>query len=152
MLKMRINLKLNFAGVTRKKQSAKERVLKRSGAIVRGIMRRMIKKRKKKSEPGNPPHSHVENGGIKNLIHWFYDPWKQTVVIGPEIDPSKPNVNPVPGVLNAGGLTMVRTSKDRQKKGGPKRVLARIRPRPYRDEALDRFKHTYPELWRDCIR
>lgn len=152
MLKIRTNLKINFAGVTKKKQSAKERVLKRSGAIVRGIMRRMIKKRKKNSQPGSPPHSHVESGGIKNLIHWFYDPLRQTVVIGPEIDPSKPNVNPVPGVLNAGGLTMVRTSKDRQKKGGPNRVLARIKPRPYRDEALNRFKTTYPELWRDCIR
>jgi hypothetical protein len=134
-----------------KSSDAKERVLRRSGAIVRGIMRRMIKYQpdnKIKSPPGRPPYSHVQRGGIRNLIFWEYDHFTGTVVIGPKKDSSISNVRPVPGALDKGGKTLVRVENKRNSK----RVLAHIRPRPFTDEALARFQNQYPDLWKDCIK
>lgn len=134
-----------------KARKAKEAVLRRSGAISRGIMRRLIRRGKRKSEPGQPPISHVAKGGIKNLIAWGYDKRTGTVVVGPMRDSSISNINPVPGTLDQGGKSLIRVD-DGKGKGKRRRVMAMVRARPFTGEALRRFAEGYPDLWKDAIK
>jgi hypothetical protein len=57
------------------------RALSRSGALVRTIAKRSIRKRKKPSQPGQPPSSH--SGLLKRFIFFGYDPATRSVVVGP---------------------------------------------------------------------
>lgn len=57
------------------------KVLSRFGAFTRKRARTSIRKRKKISEPGKPPSSHV--GTLRNAILFAYDTKAKAVVIGP---------------------------------------------------------------------
>ena len=60
-----------------------QRVFRRFGGFVRKVARRSIRKRKRKvSDPGEPPHS---RGGhlLRDNIFFTYDPDRRSVVIGP---------------------------------------------------------------------
>jgi hypothetical protein len=57
------------------------RVLSRFGAFVRRAARSSIRKRKRVSEPGNPPSSHT--GLLRRFIWFAYEPDKRSVIIGP---------------------------------------------------------------------
>ena len=70
--------------VTRKVQSANVRARARSGALVRKIAQRSIRKRKKKSKPGEAPSSHSESGHrLRQNIFFAEDRKSGGVVIGP---------------------------------------------------------------------
>lgn len=83
-----------------------ERALKKStadalskwGAFVRRSARQSIKKRKRASLPGEPPHSH--EGSLKRLLNFYFDTVTKSVVVGPEI---KANANGAPNTLEFGG-------------------------------------------------
>ena len=143
----------------RKAQAAKQKVFRRGGAIVRGIMRRSMKhSRKKKSAPGQPPMAHTRPG-IKGLI--AFDATSERAIIGPQFDPSKQiGPRPIPMVLEKGGVALVRVRPPSQK-GIPRKHRAKqprkvqrvvMKPRPFAQPALDAFAKQYPSLWRDAIK
>jgi hypothetical protein len=152
-LKVVVQVVTDFRELRRKAEKAKEKVLKRSGAIVRSIMRNSIKYRAKgSSPPGSPPYSHVKSGGIKNLILFEYDAKTQTVVIGPARDPqTMANVAPVPGTLETGGRSRVRLPPRLRKARGKPTTIATVKARPFAKPALERFESTYPDLWSKAI-
>ena len=68
---------------------AKERVGKKQGAFIRTSARSSIKKNKKPSAPGQPPHGHT--GGLRKRIFFDYDRITETVVVGPALAPLRTN-------------------------------------------------------------
>lgn len=106
----------NFAKVKQAAKRGKGNVMRRAGAIVRGIMRRLIRHRKNPrlaSPVGTPPYAHFLPG-VKNTI--TFEAHTDRVIIGPQIDASKKNISPVPGALEYGGYTLVKTWRSRVKK------------------------------------
>lgn len=144
---------LDFRELRRKAAKAKEKVLKRSGAIVRATMRNSIKYRAKgSSPPGSPPFSHVRSGGIKNLIFFEVDARTQSVIIGPAADPqARRNIAPVPGTLEGGGRSRIRLPPRLRRKMGKNATIAKVAARPFARPALERFETTYPDLWKGAI-
>lgn len=171
-IRYQVKIKLNFNELLDKSWMAKERNLRRAGAIVRGIMRKLIKFRKNKrlaSPPGTPPYAHIYPG-IKNTIQFVAD--RNRMIVGPQIDYSKPNISPVPGALEHGGRTLVKVplnqngqKKKKKKKGAAKKPLppwlikkiqakvkakpkayvkvpATIRQRPFAQPALNIFANS----------
>ncbi len=67
--------------VQRAADAAKFASLKRSGASIRLIARRSIRRRKKPSTPGQPPSS--RKGQLKELLFFGYDERARSVVVGP---------------------------------------------------------------------
>jgi hypothetical protein len=171
-IRYRVKLKLNFKELLSKSWEAKERNLRRAGAIVRGIMRRLIRYRKNPriaSPPGTPPFAHFKPG-IKNTIQFAVS--RNRMIVGPQIARDKPNISPVPGALEHGGRTLVKVQvggpgpkKKKKKKTTPSgkpippwllkkimakkqqkrqfiRVPADIRPRPFANPALQIFANS----------
>lgn len=98
--------------------------LSKFGAFVRTRARSSIRKRKKASEPGSPPSSHV--GTLKKLLFFGYDAQSKSVVVGP-VPFRGPAV--APALLEYGGQAI------QQQKGKPSRRLF-YRPRPFMQPAL----------------
>jgi hypothetical protein len=152
-LKVVVKVVTDFRSLRKKADQAKERTLKRSGALVRKIMRSSIKYRAKGSAPaGSPPYSHTKSGGIKNLILFQYDPKTQSVVIGPARDPqAADNVAPVPGTLEQGGRSRIRLPKAIRRAVGKPTMIVRVQARPFAKPALDQFEKSYPDLWKGAV-
>lgn len=170
-IRYKLKLKLHFNELLSKAWEAKERNLRRGGAIVRGIMRKLIKYRKNPrlaSPPGTPPYAHFKPG-IRNTIQFVSN--RNRMIVGPQIAYDKPNISPVPGALEHGGRTLVRVRAgqpkkkrkkkkptgakkpippwllkkiiaNRQKKQPVVRVPAVIRPRPFAEPALKIFANS----------
>jgi hypothetical protein len=117
------------------------RVLSRFGAFVRTRARSSIRQRKRISQPGQPPSSHV--GTLKRLIFFSYEPTKRSVVIGPT---PIAGGGQAPSLLEHGGTSsfVPRTKR--------RRAAARYRPRPFMTPAFEEEKRTLPDLWRNSIR
>lgn len=84
---------------------AKQKVLRRQGAYVRGIAKRKIKRRKnpdKHSLPGTAPYTHT--GKLKNSI--WYSAEKEQAVIGP----TRSGIGNVGALHEFGGMHRVRFS------------------------------------------
>lgn len=68
-------------------QNAEERAAKKAlskfGAFVRRRARSSMRRRKKASEPGQPPSAHL--GLIKKFLFFAYEPESKNVVIGPAL-------------------------------------------------------------------
>lgn len=136
------------SNVTLAVERARVRVLKRSGAIVRGIWRRSIKFRKKKnSSPGNPPFAHTRGRGIRS-IYYAYDPARREVVIGPVKHPKGEGAE----ALEFGGRSRIRLPKSLQRKLGRKTITTRIKARPSGAPTIEKFATKYPDLWRAAVR
>jgi hypothetical protein len=60
---------------------ANQKLLSRAGAFIQRRAKSLIRKRKRASNPGEPPSSHV--GTLRNLIYFGYDTANESVVIGP---------------------------------------------------------------------
>ena len=152
-LKVAVKVVTDYRQLRKKADQAKERVLKRGGALVRKIMRSSIKYRAKGRAPvGSPPYAHTKNGGIKNLILFQYDPKTQSVVIGPARDPQAvDNIAPVPGTLEQGGRSKIRLPPALRKARGKATTIATVRARPFARPALEQFEKSYPDLWREAI-
>ena len=122
--------------------SGQRRYLYRAAGYVRTIARRSIRKAKGKSQPGQPPKSHV--GRLKQSIRFAVEATK--AVIGPIRVWSKHQSSALPGcaLLEKGG-TAIRTSK----RGGVRRI--RYRPRPFMGPALETATRKLPDMWRDAV-
>jgi hypothetical protein len=123
---------------------AARKVLSRFGSFTRNTARQSIRYRKKGvSTPGSPPFAHTRDRvrTLKNIL-FFYDPQRESVVIGPvKLNGSR---NLVPRLIESGGSGEV-VVKRRQ-------VHARFRPRPFMRPAFEHeLNSSLPELWRDAI-
>ena len=124
------------------------RVLSKFGAFVRQTARRSIRKRKRISEPGKPPSSHV--GLLKRRIFFGYDRGRDSVVVGPAPINASGGRSPygdttVPELLEEGGRVR------RREKGGQTEVL-HYKARPYMGPAFEKELPGLPAMWRNSIR
>jgi len=102
MIGYRVNVQKTFfdsPAVIGAMDKATRRVLSRFGAYVRRTAQKSIVKRKKASEPGQPPSSHT--GLLKRFIYFAYEPNTRNVVIGP-VRLAK-STGEAPSVLEHGG-------------------------------------------------
>ena len=120
---------------------AARKVLSRFGAFVRTGAKSSIRKRKKISQPGQPPSSHT--GLLKRLIFFGYDPSKKSVVIGPT--PLGSGTAEAPPLLEYGG-----SARRKDRKG--KTVTATYRPRPFMGPALEKEEAKLPTMWADSVK
>jgi len=112
------------------------RVLSKFGAFVRRTARSSIRKRKRISNPGEPPSSHI--GLLKKFIYFGYDPDSRSVVIGP-VRLSQNGRGEAPSLLEHGGPTKV----------GKQR--AKYKPRPFMGPAFQKEQPKLRAMWRDSI-
>ncbi len=151
MIQMRMKLLFFDAPqVQREVGAATRRALSRAGAFIRRRAKTSIRKRKKVSQPGNPPHSHA--GHLRRLIFFAYDPAGQTVVIGPV--PFRKDE--APRLLEFGGVTTRRPgSAGRTRWGtpiatyrdwGPRMVY---RKRPFMGPAMEAEVPNLPGFFRN---
>jgi hypothetical protein len=127
--------------VTSAVDRAARKVLSKFGAFVRTAARSSIRKRKKASQPGQPPSSHV--GTLKRLIFFGYDPSRKSVVIGPT--PLGSGSAEAPPLLEYGG-----TAKRKNRKG--KNVTATYRARPFIGPALEKEEPKLPAMWANSVK
>jgi len=124
------------ASVIRAIDRTARRVLSKFGAYVRQRAKTSIRKRKKISLPGHPPHSHT--GLLRRFIFFGYDASRRSVVVGPVA--FRRGTSTVPQILEYGGI--VRRDGRRM----------RYRARPYMRPALQKEMPKLSSLWRDSIR
>lgn len=125
---------LDRAPIERAVDRARGQALKRAGAFVRTAAKRSIRKRKKSSRRGQPPHSHA--GHLRRLIFFAFDPQAKTVIVGPL--PFKQGE--APNLLEFGG----RTHRDGRSLDYGKRAF--MLP------ALEAEAPKFPALWRDSVK
>jgi stalled ribosome alternative rescue factor ArfA len=125
--------------VQRAVDAAERQTLRKFGSLVRLRARHSIRKRRKVSKPGNPPHSHV--GLLRNGILFAYDERRKTVVIGAVL--LRP-WSQVPALLEYGGYGK-RIKKNRPGKG------AYWRARPYMRPAFEKELSRMPEMFRNSL-
>lgn len=132
--------------VIRRLGVAKARAMSRAGAKQRTVMRRLIRfRKKKKSEPGNPPFAHVKSGefGLRT-IYYAYNPTIESTVIGP-LAGRKSGGESVPKKVNDGA-----TYLKRGKNG--KVFTVTLKKRPFKEPALSIYKTSYPEEYRNILK
>lgn len=143
--------------------------LSKFGAFVQRRAKSSIRKRKRASEPGDPPSSH--RGLLKDWILFDYDPAKRSVVIGPmklnqiSFDASgQPSAGTVPATLEYGGtVNIFEVHKQGKWKRADLRSRRRIaalpqrmrkamyKARPYMRPAYDIELQKLPALWGDSL-
>ncbi len=133
------------AEVMRATSRAERRVLSRFGAFVRRSARSSIRKRKRISEPGNPPSSHT--GLLRKFIFFAFDPNSQSVIIGPVRLNQK--IGDAPAALEHGGTSRVLEGSRRRAR---RTRTIRVRRRPYMQPAFEREQPKLPQMWRDSIK
>jgi hypothetical protein len=158
-----------FDPVMRRMEDVAGRNLSKFGAFVRRRAQTSMPKRKKASEPGNPPSSHT--GVLRRLIYFGYDPGRGSVIIGPIptnqvfFDRNrKPVRGTVPSVLEYGGdITVlerlqgsewVRADLRSQRRWAGAHTRYRditIKARPYMQPAFDEEIKQLPALWRNAV-
>jgi len=101
--------------VQRALNAAARKALTRFGTIVRRAARASMKsgrKGKSVSKPGEPPR--VQKGQLKRFLFFSWDSQSRSVVIGPSRLPSGGGI--VPGILEAGGQSVMRNPRRRLRK------------------------------------
>jgi len=130
--------------VLRAVDKATRRVLSKAGAFVRTTAKHSIRRRKRVSQPGQPPSSHM--GLLKHLILFGYDRRRQTVVVGPLKLNQK--IGNAPEALEHGGASIVAEGlRNRRRK---RRV--RIKARPFMGPAMAKETPKFPKLWANSVR
>ena len=124
---------------------AERRVLSRFGAFVRTRARTSIRKRKKPSEPGQPPSSHT--GLLKRFIFFAYEPQRRSVVIGPVRLNQK--VGDAPAALEHGGPSKVVSGSRRRKR---QTHTVTIRPRPFMGPAFEAERPKLRGMWANSVK
>lgn len=125
---------------------ATRRVLSKFGAFVMRRARTSIRKRKKASDPGQPPSSHV--GTLRKGIFFAFVP-PDDVIIGPVLTNqsargAKPLSTTVPSILERGGFIAI------TRKGKTRR--AKVEARPFMKPAFDDEKKNLMRLWAGAAR
>ena len=140
--------------VTSATDRATRRLLSRFGAYVRTTAKHSIRKRKRISDPGEPPSSHT--GLLRRFIFFGYDRERGSVVIGPMRLNQKVGDLPTcggqagaPAALEYGGASTIVAGR-----GGRKRKKRRVRiaARPYMGPAFQHERPKLPAMWRDSVR
>jgi hypothetical protein len=151
--------------VLRQMEKKERRVLSKFGAFVRRAAKSSIRKRKRTSEPGEPPSSHT--GLLKKFIFFGYDRTRSSVVIGP-VRLRGVSGKDAPETLEYGGrlksrnkFLFVTQAAGRDAGGkfvsrGKRKVKLsskmRIAPRPFMGPAFENEKTKLPAMWRDSVR
>lgn len=162
------SLFFDAAKITKGVNKARMKFLSKAGGLVRKIATRSIRKRKKRSDPGKPPHSH--SGRLKKFI--FYGLIERgpqsAVVVGPILLAGKQNEGShqtTPEILEDGGNVLVRevvyfktgewvidNRKYRRRKwylnARKRKRRAVILPRPYMTPAKKEATSKLPGMWR----
>lgn len=125
--------------------AAARRVLSKFGAYVMTAARSSIRKRKRRSAPGEPPSSHT--GLLKHFILFGYDVDRRSVVIGPARLNQKHG--DAPESLEYGGVSTILTGSRRRGRGTRRVVVA---ARPFMRPALGRELPKLPAMWRDSVK
>jgi hypothetical protein len=81
MIAVTAQTKFDSAKLKQKSHQANFRSLGHAGAAIRLTARRSIRRRKKSSQPGSPPHT--QTGSLKRSIRYEVNKSKPDVVIGP---------------------------------------------------------------------
>ena len=125
MISMRVT-KLFFdqKKIIRAMDRATRQALSKAGAFVRRTAKSSIRKRKRKSAPGEPPSSHT--GKLRRFIFFAYEAQAQTVVIGPAKLTSVMSEGAAE-TLEHGGVSKI----VRRRKGKPARKRVKIAARPF---------------------
>lgn len=161
------------AAVIARVDRGKSKAMARSGALVRTIARRSIRKRKGTSLPGQAPSSHKESGHrLRDRIFFAHDATSGGVVIGPEATKHYQNKA---GTLQAGLATetleyggsigivekdfygdgkWVAVNHRRRRRTGERRRVrwVRIKPRPYMGPALNKAAPQIATFWKNSIK
>lgn len=156
---------INTEKIIDKAERAKVRPLVRSGALVRTIARRSIRKRKKSAQPGSPPSAHA--GHLRRKIFFAPDATRGSVVIGPELFNTSPidivNTQPATETLEYGGKIGIREVYDKGQwkrrslvknlRGKRKRIrYVTVKARQYMGPGFDQALPQLNEFWRNSIR
>jgi hypothetical protein len=143
MIQMKIiELFFDKAKILTATDKAAKNVLSKFGAYVRQAARSSIRSRKKSSQAGQPPSSHV--GTLKRLIFFAFEPPKN-VVIGPiEFDGRFEGAE----ALEYGGKSTIKTIS----KTGHKTKSITIQARPFMGPAMEKEKPKLPGMWADSIK
>jgi len=121
-------------------------VFMKFGAFVRRRAKSSIRKRKRVSQPGQPPSSHT--GLLKRMIFFGYDQLNESVAIGPvKLNQKTGNA---PESLEFGGQS---STLDVGAKGKRRRRTFKIEPRPFMRPAFKiEQEQSLPAMWRGGIR
>jgi len=141
-----INIDMFFDSpkVLRAADRATRTSLSKAGAFVRTAARSSIRKRKRVSEPGQPPSSHT--GLLRRGIMFGYEASRKTVVIGPRRLGGK--IGQAPDALEHGGTSVV-VSGLRAKR---KKRIVRIAARPFMGPAMAQEAPKFAGLWANSVR
>lgn len=169
------DLFLDRAELDRRIDAGRRRALGRQGAYVRRRARtRVLRRRKRPSQPGRPPSVHASGfASLRNIV-FFYDPRTDSVVVGPrklnqrQQDWIDVGSLTVPQIHEHGGVVMIReTSRDggrtwwrrdmrrnARKEEKHRRRRAIYKPRPFMAEALEQEIQagTIPASWQNAVR
>ena len=126
--------------VVRAAERANRGALMKAGAFIRRTARSSIRKRKRISDPGEPPSSHT--GRLKGLILFAYDRMAETVVIGPRAT----------GRDQAGET--LEHGKTVSRRAGRRRRRMRYKARPFMGPALQKTTQagSLPKLWANAVK
>lgn len=169
---MKLNVKLakesffDSEKVIKATSKAERKVLSKFGAFVMTTARRSMRKRKKSSEPGQPPSAHV--GLIKKFLYFVWDAEKKSVVIGPALLNGTKSRDTLT-LMEHGGTASRRFAVVKQEKGkkgrgnksGATRLISapwakpqqvKYPARPFMRPALSTNLPKLPEMWRDSVK
>lgn len=110
---------LDREAVLEKTSKAARRVMMRWGGFVRTWARRLLRRRKKVSPPGQPPsvHSRDKVANLKNIL-FAYVPQRESVVVGPaglnQVNLVGTSRQTVPGILEQGGTVTIHEESPNQ--------------------------------------
>lgn len=115
------------------------KVLTKTGAFGRTVMRRSFRRTSTVSAPGRPPHSHV--GLLRDLTYFAYDQQAGSVVVGPILFKRKKGTSKtLPELLDQGGVV----SENGETKT--------YRARPFVDPALTAAANEMQQIQRDALK
>jgi hypothetical protein len=100
------------------------------------------RKPKPASPPGAPPFAWKEQGQLRRLLFFFYDPRTKSVVVGPQ---KFGDGGVVPGLHEFGG-----TAKRRAR--GKSTRTVRYAPRPFMSPALAKETPRLPARWANSVK
>jgi hypothetical protein len=117
-------------------------MLAKFGAYVRRRAKSSIRKRKKVSEPGMPPSSHL--GQLKDFLFFFVEKEQKNVVVGPILLGKGDGT--APRLLEHGGDVMRRRAKQKHDQ------RYHYSERPFMQPAFDAEIEKAPALLKDKVR
>jgi hypothetical protein len=148
---------------------ANRKALSKAGAFIRRRARSSLRRRKKSSEPGQPPSVHTSDrvATLKNIL-FAYEPQSESLVVGPvKLNQKAALLGPqlgdatVPQVHEFGATVKVREVKVGK---GWRSGMRRVRPeqtirvraatypeRPFMGPALDAEKDNIPDAWEGSV-